>query len=77
MRGEIIGISTGCLDEISNRLNAIEPERIRRGNWVAIKRKEAVDLLESFNTHKLANIVNPLIVISNYQRVQVKMNIYT
>jgi hypothetical protein len=76
VRGGIIGISTGCSDEISNRLNAIEPERVRRGNWVIIERKEAVDLLESFNTHKLANIVNPPVVISDCQRVQAKMNVY-
>jgi hypothetical protein len=76
MGGGTIGVSTGCSNEISNRLNAMKPGRVRGGNWIAIERKEAMDLLESFKTHKLANVVNPPVVISDFQWVQAKMNVY-
>jgi hypothetical protein len=56
----------GCTNELSNSLYTIELGRIKGGNWVAIKRKEVMDLLKSLNSYKLANFMNPLVVILDY-----------
>jgi hypothetical protein len=62
----MIDVSIGYTNELSNDLYTIELECIRGGNWVAIKRKEAVDLLKSLNAHKFTNFVNSLVVVLNY-----------
>jgi hypothetical protein len=76
VRGGFIGISTGYANELSDGLYMIESGRVRGGNWVTIERKEAMNLFESLLAHKFANFVYPLVVISNCQWVQAKMNVY-